>query len=63
MRGGDISEGNLWLAGALLQLFRDFQSSWLYKYSNLVGMAFYAFLRLITDHGVNKVRVAHREVR
>lgn len=47
--GGDISQKNLFLVDALLDIFQE-NRAWLDKYSFLVASIVYTYLRLIEDH-------------
>lgn len=57
--GGDVSPGNLWLAGAMIDLLTEHRA-WLDKHPFLVASSAYTFLRLLEDHhgnaGLEKLR-------
>jgi len=47
--GGDISQPNLWLITALLELLNQ-HKEWMYSHPKMIPMVFYTFLRIILDH-------------
>lgn len=47
--GGDISQRNLYLIDALLDIFQEHRT-WLDKFQYLIASTVYTYLRLIEDH-------------
>eukprot|EP00058_Branchiostoma_floridae_P022599 XP_002608089.1 hypothetical protein BRAFLDRAFT_126263 [Branchiostoma floridae] len=48
--GGDVSQKNVWLAEAVLDVLAD-NRPWLDKHPVLVSISVYTYLRLVEDHG------------